>query len=255
MRAGTAKKQAANGCVVARPIKNGPHVEELVERGKSGETAKSEIDFRDRAIRPEILEAIGEGGVELGRIEEMEEGALGIQAGGDSVDGNLFAIGEHDARNRAVFDANVLDFRIGANFRAGLLRRFGKSAREVAEPATRKRSGSYGMGVGSSAKKKDSRGTRRPGAESRAENATGSNDGADELGFEEFGDEIRDGHGGPAKKIEDSLLSQHANVAAGLEQCPEVLGSGFVDRGGRNRNELVEDSGEMIERVRKFHVL
>src|SRR5438552_15059774 len=39
-----------------------------IERGKSGETTESEIDFGDRAIRPEILEAIGEGGVELGRI-------------------------------------------------------------------------------------------------------------------------------------------------------------------------------------------
>ena len=127
-----------------------------IEGGESGEAAESEINFGDRAIRPEILEAIGEGGVELGRIDEMEKSAFRIQAGRYSVDDNLFAIGEHDAGNRAVFDANVLDFRVGANFRAGLLGRFGKSAREAAKPATRKRSCSYGMGVGSGAKKKDS---------------------------------------------------------------------------------------------------
>src|SRR5947207_12089931 len=73
-----------------------------IKRGESGKAAESEIDFGDGAIRPEILEAIGKGGVELGRIDEMEKSAFRIQAGRYSVDGNLFAIGEHHAGNRAV---------------------------------------------------------------------------------------------------------------------------------------------------------
>jgi len=226
-----------------------------IKRGESGKATESEIDFGDSAIRTEILDAIGERRIELGRIEEMEEGALGIQAGGDRVDGDLFAAGEHDASNGAVLDANVLDFGIDANFRASLLCRFGKSPREAAEPAARKGSGAHGVRIASGTEKKNSRGTRGPGTEGRAENAAGGDDGANKLGFEEFGNEVRNGHGSPAKKIEDALLAQHAHVAAGLEQCPEVFGRGLVNRGRGNGNKLVENSGEMIESVGKFHVL
>ena len=56
---------------------------------------------------------------------------------------------------RAVLDANVLDFGVGADFRAGLARGFGKRARERAEPAARKRGGADGMRVGSGAQKKN----------------------------------------------------------------------------------------------------
>jgi hypothetical protein len=111
------------------------------------------------------------------------------------------------------------------------------------------------MRIGSGTKKKDCRGTRGPGAESRAENAARGDDGADEFSFEEFGNEIRNRHGGPAQKVEDAFLAEHAHVAAGFEQRPEVFGRGLVDRRRGNGNKLVENSGEMIESVSKFHVL
>src|SRR6266704_2111925 len=46
----------------------------------------------------------------------------------------------------------------------------------------------------------------------------------------------------------------HAEIAAGLKEIPEIFCSGLVDRWRRDRNELVEDSREMIESVREFNV-
>src|SRR5260370_6288212 len=52
-----------------------------IERGASGKRAKSKMDFGEGATRAEIFNAIGEGRIKLGRIDEMEEGALGVDAG------------------------------------------------------------------------------------------------------------------------------------------------------------------------------
>ena len=51
---------------------------------------------------------------------KLEKSALGIDAGDDGFDGDFFAIGENDAGDGAVFDANVLNFGVGADFGAGL---------------------------------------------------------------------------------------------------------------------------------------
>jgi len=56
----------------------------------------------------------------------MEEGAFGIDAGDDSFDGDIPRAAEHDTGDGAVFDADVLDFGVGANFGAGLLCGFGR---------------------------------------------------------------------------------------------------------------------------------
>ena len=50
--------------------------------------------------------------------------------------------------------------------------------------------------------------------------------------FEKFGDEIGDGHGAPAEKIENASLAEAADAATGLEKIPEILGRGLID-GGR----------------------
>src|SRR5260370_562964 len=225
-----------------------------IERGESGKGAESEIDFGDRAIRAEIFDAIGEGRIELRRIDEVEESALGVDSGNDGFDGDFFAAGEHDSRNGAVFKADVPDFRIGGNLRLGLLRRFGQGRSEVAEPAPRKSSGPHGMCIAGRAHKKDGGGTRGPRTERGAENAACGDDGTDELRLEKFGNEVRNGHGAPAKKVEDSLLAEHADIAAGLKEIPEIFRSGLVDPRRRDRNELVEDSREMIESIREFNV-
>src|SRR5260370_6753975 len=184
----------------------------------------------------------------------MKEGALGVNAGNDGFDGDFFGSGEHDPGNGAVFQANLLDFGIGANFSAGLLRGFGQSAREVTEAGRGKSSGAHGMGVASGAHQEDGGGTRGPRPERGPEDAACGDKGGDELRFEKCGGEVRNGHGAPAKKVEDSLLAKHAHVAAGLKEIPEIFGSGFVDRRRRDRNKLVEDAGEVIERIREFDV-
>src|SRR4029077_18193223 len=98
------------------------------------------------------------------RINKMEEGALGVDSGDDGFHGDFLAAGESDAGDAAIFDEDLADFRIGADFRAGLFGGFGERARKGTEPAARKRSGANRMGIGGSAEKKDGGRTGGPGA-------------------------------------------------------------------------------------------
>src|SRR5207249_11123522 len=66
-----------------------------IKRGESGKATESEIDFGDSGIRTEILDATGERRIEPARSELMEGGGLGIEAGGDRVDGRRCACGAH----------------------------------------------------------------------------------------------------------------------------------------------------------------
>src|SRR5258707_11323773 len=110
------------------------------------------------------------------------------------------------------------------------------------------------MSIGSGAHKKDGGGTRGPGTKRGAENAACRDDSTDQLAFEKFGDKVRNSHGRPAEKVEDSLLAKHADAAAGFEEIPEVLGSGLVDCRRGDSNKLGEDAGEMNELRRGFYV-
>src|SRR5260370_5273372 len=64
------------------------------ERGKGREIAESEVDFGDGAVRAKIFDAQCEGGMELRRIDELEKGALGVEAGNDRIGGNSLAASE-----------------------------------------------------------------------------------------------------------------------------------------------------------------
>src|SRR5579859_533172 len=70
------------------------------ERGEGREIVEGEVNFGDGAVRTEILDAQGERGIELRRVDEMEEGPLGIDAGDDRVGGGFFAVGEDEAGDR-----------------------------------------------------------------------------------------------------------------------------------------------------------
>ena len=51
-----------------------------IERGENRQAAESKIDFGDVAIGAKVLDAIGESGIELRSINEMEESAVGVKA-------------------------------------------------------------------------------------------------------------------------------------------------------------------------------
>ncbi len=56
--------------------------------------------------------------IELRRINEIEERALGIDAGDDGFSGDFFAVGEDDRSDGVIFDADVLDVGLRADFGA-----------------------------------------------------------------------------------------------------------------------------------------
>ena len=179
----------------------------------------------------------------------MEEGAFGVDAGDDGFNGDFFAVGENNAGDSAVFDADMLHFCIGADFSASLFCRSCERVREGAKSAARKRGRAYRMGVGSGAQKKDGGRTGRPRAESGAKDAASGDDGTKQFCFEEFGDEVRDGHGTPAEKIEHAGFSKAAKAAASFQEIPKIFRSGLVDRGRRDRSELREEAGGLFERA------
>jgi hypothetical protein len=103
------------------------------------------------AVRTEVADAQGEGGIELRGIEEMEEGALRVYAGDYGVGEDFFAVGEDKTGDSAVFDVDVADFGIGADFGAGLARGFGERAGEGTESSVREGGGADGMRIGGGA--------------------------------------------------------------------------------------------------------
>src|ERR1700724_3394379 len=130
------------------------------------------MDLGDVAGGADVADAQRESRVELRGIDEMEEGALGINAG---------------------------DHGFGGNFATGGAGSLGDSAGQRAESAVGKGGRADRMRIGSGAEKKDGGAAGRPRSERRAENAASGDRGAKEFGFEEFGDEVRYGHGTPAE--------------------------------------------------------
>ena len=98
------------------------------------------------------------------------------------------------------------------------------------------------MRIGGGAEQKDGGAACGPRAESGAEDSAGGDGGAEEFGVEKFGDEIGDGHRAPAQKIEDAFFAEAADVAAGLEEIPEIFGRRRVDRGRSDRGDLAKTS-------------
>src|ERR1700674_2717612 len=110
------------------------------------------------------------------------------------------------------------------------------------------------MRIRGGAQEKNRGGTGGPRTESGPENSAGGDDGADELGFEEFGDEIRHGHGAPTHQVENAVSAETADASAGLEKIPEILGRGMVDRGRGDGKELAEDAGDFFEGIGELRV-
>src|SRR5467141_1341840 len=76
-----------------------------IELSKRAKPTESEIDFGDGAIGAEIFHAVGEGGIELRSVNEIEKRALGISAGDDGFDGDFFSADQNEAGDGAVFDS------------------------------------------------------------------------------------------------------------------------------------------------------
>ena len=110
------------------------------------------------------------------------------------------------------------------------------------------------MRIGCSAKEQDGRGTGGPRAERGAKDTASGDDGAEELGFKKFSDEVRNSHGAPAEKIEDAGFAEAAYAAAGLQKIPEIFRRGLVDRGRSNGSELFEETGGFFERLGELRV-
>ena len=91
-----------------------------IESGESGQTAEGKIDFGDGAVGTEIFYAVGESGIELRGIDEIEKSALGVDAGRDGFSGNFFAVSKNNTSDSTVFDSDVADFSVGSDFDAGL---------------------------------------------------------------------------------------------------------------------------------------
>jgi len=184
-------------------------------------------------------------------IDKMEEGALGIDAGDDGLDGDFFAIGENDAVTAPSL-MRMCWLRIGADFSAGLFRRFGGACREGAEPA-----------AGNAASPRDE---HRRGAQKKDGRRSGGQGPARapkmpraamterRSSVSKIGDEIRNGHGTPSGADRRCRLAKPANAATGLEETPEIFGVGLSIAGGVMEVSFVKKR-RFFERQSKLGVL
>ena len=82
------------------------------------------------------------------RLQQVKKGPLRVHAGHHRFAGDFFSIRQHHAGHRAAFRADLRHFRVGANLRARFFGRFGKRARNFAQPASRKCGRTNRMSIG-----------------------------------------------------------------------------------------------------------
>src|SRR5260221_13352251 len=140
------------------------------------------MHFGDAARNAEVLHAHGENRIEIRGIEQLEEGALRIDARNDGFAGDLFAVGKNDARNGASFGADLLHLGTSTDFGTSRFSSFAKRARELAKPAARKRCGSNWMRISRGAKQQKRGRARGPRTKIAAEDAARGDGGADKPG-------------------------------------------------------------------------
>ena len=141
------------------------------------------------------------------------------------------------------------DFRAGANFRAGFFRGSGHRGGERAHAAARVSGVPHRIRVGCGAQQQKSRGAGGPRAERGAENSARGDDGAEQIRFEKFGDEIRDGHGSPADQAHHFFFAEAADFAADFQKLPEVFLRGLFDH---RRREVEQFARRLPPRARDF---
>ena len=225
-----------------------------LKRGKTRQAAERKIHFRDIALCTEILNAIREHRVKLRGVDETKEGALRIDAGNNRFAGNFFSVLKHHARDRAILEANPLDFRIRADFRACLLGGFRERPRERAEAATRKTGRANGMSIRSGAKQQHCGRSSGPWAQGISEDSSCRDYRAQQLRLKKLRNKIRNRHGRPAEQIEDAFLAKLPDSAPGLEKIPEVFRTRLVDGRRCHRNDLRQNFRKGFERFCKFRV-
>src|SRR5258707_7013294 len=224
------------------------------KRSKVRQITERKMHFGDAAGNAEVLDAHGENGIEIRRVEQLEEGALRIDTGNNGFAGDLFAVCEDDTGNGAILGGDVSYFGVGANLDAGFLGGFAEGAREFAKPAARECRRANRMRIRGGAEQQERGGARGPGAEVCAEDSAGGNRGAQKFGVEEFGDEIGHGHRAPAQEIEDASLAEAANGAAGRQRIPEIFRRRVIDGRRSDGSDVAEDFGHFLESCRKFGV-
>ena len=155
-----------------------------------------------------------------------------------------------DAGDFSVFDQNLGDFGAGANFGAGFFRGSGHGGGERAHASARVGGVPYRIRIGGGAEQQEERGAGGPGAESGAENSASGDDGAEQIGFEKFSDEIRGGHGTPADQAHHFFFAEAADFAADLQKLPDVFLRWLFDDRRREDHQLRGDTGDARE---SFH--
>ena len=162
------------------------------------------------------------------------KGALGIGVRDDRAGSDFFAGGEDDSGRDAVFHANFCDGRVGANFRARLLRGCGHGGGDALR-LLRQGIDEVPAGVGSAAARMR-RASALPadhGPRKCTEDSAGGDGGAKRFGVEKFGDQVRDCHRSPAQNAVEIFLAEITDGATGLQHSPEIAAGGVVDVGRR----------------------
>jgi hypothetical protein len=221
-----------------------------VVRGREvGELREREVDLRQGALGPVVLDALDEVRVEVDRIDQAEQGALGVGVRDDGARRDLLAAREHDARRGAVLRLDARDLGIRADLRAERLGGRGQRLRERAHPALRNRGGTRGVGVARRLEEDAQAGPRGPRAGEAAVDAARRDRGPEELVLEELGDEVRDRHRSPAEEAKRIAAGQCPEAAPDAEHLPHLAERWVVDRRRRHRHERLEhpaDPGEAL---------
>ena len=200
-----------------------------------GRPLEREVHLGDGAVHAVVLQALQEAGREMLRIDHAEQRALGIGVGDNRARINLVAVAQHDSAGDAVFHLDLRDFDRGANLDAGGLHRDRHRGGERAGAAHHVSSAACGIAVGGGTQQQAWRSIPRTTVRETCRRFPVQRSVARSSScLEPFGDQIGDGHGPPAQEAIEVLLAEAANLAAGLQQFPDVARRRIVDVGRRH---------------------
>ena len=194
------------------------------QAAETGQAIERQVELGRRAAHAQVLDPAHEAGVQLGRADQLEEGALGVGVGDHPVGRQGGAVGQRDAGSPVAVDQNARGGRVRAQHRAVGPGRIGECFGDRAHTAARQteRTGRAVAAPGQTVKQRDQTARRaRPqiGAEHGVEAIGTLDQGTLDLVIEQVGDV----HAGDPQELPHVPLAEQAQGEAEPPQGRQVV--------------------------------
>ena len=166
---------------------------------------------------------VGIDGIQRALLQQLQIGALGIEAGDDGLGLDLLAVRQRHAHGLAVADQDLLDLGRGADLHAGLGGRRGDGLADAAHAAAREAPGAdLPVHLAHVVMQQDIGRAGGIGPQRRADDGGGGGEALPARILEILVEEVADGHGPEADDLVHLLLAHAGELGGDLEEAVEI---------------------------------